>query len=162
MWSGKNRHADRRESRRSGRAAYAGRSTLPATAQLVIDRPPVMLHLSNEELRALIRERLDRRVEEVAAERRRRFIKVLGFRKAQSMHFNALPRREEMFARNPKFAAETVAERIALAKAYLAFVEAYRKALAVFRNEDRCVEFPAGTWLMRVRYNAICQSPPPS
>ena len=61
-----------------GRAAYAGRTKMPETAELVIDRPPIMPELSDEELRALVLEQLAEREQKIARERLERGIQVLG------------------------------------------------------------------------------------
>jgi len=156
LWAGKVNHARRRASKRSGRAAYAGRSKLPEVVELVLDRPPIMPDLSDEQLRALIRSKLEQREEEVAQERQRRRIKVVGWRRVQSTYYLALPRREEMFARKPTFAASTVAERVHLAKRRRAFLKAYAIARDAFAAGQRDVVFPEGTYLMRVRFNVRC------
>ena len=78
LWSGKAAHARRAASRRSGRAAYAGRTKMPETAELVIDRPPIMPELSDEELRALVLEQLAEREQKIARERLERGIQVVG------------------------------------------------------------------------------------
>ena len=156
LWAGKVNHARRRASKRSGRAAYAGRSKLPEVAELVLDRPPIMPDLCDEQLRALIRSKLEKREEEVAQERQRRRIKVVGWRRVESTYYLAIPRHEEMFARKPTFAASTIVERVELAKIRRAFLKAYAIARDAFAAGQRDVVFPEGTYLMRVRFNVRC------
>jgi putative transposase len=158
LWAGKLAHADRPASRRSKRAKYAGRSKLPATSLLVIDRPPIMLHLSDAELRAEIREQLARREREIAAERTKRGIRVLGWAKVVARHFLSIPgRTEELFSRTPHFSASTSWERAAMAALLRKFRELYRAALELFISEKRVdAPFPEGTWLMRRRYGVSC------
>ncbi len=161
LWAGKVAHAERGTSQRSGRASYAGRSKLPATAELVIDRPNVMLHLSDDELRDLIEQRLAAREAQLAEERRRRGIRVLGRKQAESVHYLALPKTEEMFARTPSVSASTAAERCELLRARAAFLRAYARARDAFQSGVRDAVFPYGTWLMRCcRFGVECQSPP--
>jgi len=160
IWSGKNAHAKRGKSKRSGRAAYAGRSKLPEVAELVIDRPDVMPHLSDEELRALVLEGLETRENELAAERRRRGIKVLGARRAEAVHFLAIPNPEELFSRNPTVSGSTREEREAQLREREAFLEAYYAARDAFRAGNRDVVFPYGTWKMVRIMKARCQPAP--
>jgi putative transposase len=158
LWAGKLAHAERHASRRSKRAKYAGRSKLPAAAALVIDRPLIMLHLSDSELRAEIREQLARREREIANERKRRGIRVLGWAKVVARHFLSLPgRTEELFSRTPGFSASSSAERVAMAALQRTFRELYRLALELFvADKRRDIAFPEGTWLMRRRYGVRC------
>ncbi|MEM6989073.1 MAG: hypothetical protein AAF721_01205 [Myxococcota bacterium] len=160
MWAGNFAHARRGSSRRSGRASYAGRSKLPATAELVIDRPEVMLHLSDDALRDEIEAQLESREEELAQERRRRGIRVLGRKRAEAVHYLSLPNTEEMFARTPNVSADTAEERAVLLRARAAFLKAYAIARDAFRSGRRDVVFPHGTWLMRVRFNVACEPAP--
>jgi len=160
IWSGKNAHAKRGESKRSGRAAHAGRSKLPEVAELVIDRPDVMPHLSDKELRALILEGLETRENELAVERRRRGIKVLGARRAEAVHYLAIPKSEELFSRNPSVSGSTQQERQEQLRVREAFLEAYYAARDAFRAGNRDVVFPYGTWKMCRIWNARCEPAP--
>jgi REP element-mobilizing transposase RayT len=157
LWAGKLAHAQRPASRRSKRAEHAGRSKLPAKATLVIDRPPIMLHLSDAELRAEVRERLARAEREIADERRRRGIRVLGWTRVVACHYLSLPgKTEELFTRTPGFSASSSWEREALAALQRKFRELYRIAIDLFRAGQRDAPFPEGTWLMRRRYGVRC------
>ncbi len=160
MWAEKNAHMRRGGAQRSGRASYAGRSKLPETAKLIIDRPPVMSHLSDDELRDLVEQRLGAREEELAEERRRRNLRVVGRRAAEAVHYLALPNTEEMFARTPSVSASSRAAREVLLRAHAAFQAAYAVARDAFRAGSRGVVFPYGTWLMRRRFNVACQPAP--
>lgn len=157
MWSGKGKHTKRRASRRSGRANFA-RSMLPDEATLTIDRPPVLMHLTDRELREHIRARLAQREDELAATRARRGLRVIGRRAAESVHYLALPKPEEMFGRNPTFSTDDKQERKRLAKIYRAFVDAYRAARDAFYGTDGKADigFPEGTFLLRKRFNVRC------
>jgi REP element-mobilizing transposase RayT len=157
LWAGKLAHARRAASQRSKRAGYAGRSKLPGTAQLVIDRPPIMMHLGDAELRAEIRERLARREQQIAAEREKRGIRVLGWSKVVARHYLALPgKTEELFTRTPNFSASSSWERVALAVLQRKFRELYAIARDLFVAGQRDAPFPEGTWLMRRRFNVRC------
>ena len=160
LWSGKNAHAKRSKSKRSGRAGYAGRSKLPEIANLTIDRPDIMPNLSDDELRNLILERLEAREAELAAERRRRRIEVVGRRRAESVHHLAIPGPEEMFSRNPTVSGTTREEREAQLRVRDAFLQAYYAARDAFRAGNRDAVFPYGTWMMRRIWKARCDAAP--
>lgn len=152
LWSKKRRHAMRRSSKRSGRAAYAGRSTLPDTAVIKLDRPPIMPELSDPELRARIREAL--RAEEARIAQARNGKPVLGMKAAQRIHWSTVPRTgEELFGLNPTLSTATVEQRIAMKTLRVEFLKAYAEALARFNAGERDVVFPAGTVHMRLRYH---------
>jgi putative transposase len=124
---------------------------------LVIDRPAIMLHLSDVELRAEIRERLARREREIADERRKRGIRVLGWARVVSRHFLSIPgRTEELFSRAPSFSASSASERAALSALVRTFRKLYRIASNLFRSGQRDAPFPEGTWLMRQRFGVRC------
>ncbi len=163
LWSGRAAHVGRRGSQRSKRAAFADRSVLPDHATLTLDRPPVMLHLSDSELRQHIRDRLAERERELDAERTRRGIRVVGRRRVLNTHHDDMPKSEELFARNPTFSAETAEQRAYFAAAYKAFVSAYRLARDAYyfakvglRNK---IVFPPGTYRLRVLDRVACADP---
>ena len=158
LWSGKAAHAKRRASRRSGRAAYAGRTKMPETAELVIDRPPIMPELSDEELRALVLEQLAEREQKIARERLERGIQVVGRSRCLAVHFLAIPKPEELFSRQPSFSASSNRERKRLAELRRRFLVAYYAARDRFLAGERDVVWPEGTWLMRVRFGLPCEA----
>ena len=160
LWSGKNAHANRSSSKRSGRAGYAGRSKLPETVHLVIDRPDIMPNLSDDELRSRVLEELDKREKELAAERRRRNIEVAGRRAVESRHFLEIPGPEEMFSKVPHVSGSTREERETQLRIREAFLEAYYAARDAFRGGNREAVFPYGTWMMRRIWNARCEPAP--
>lgn len=156
LWAGKRSHAKRRASQRSKRANYAARSKLPETAELIIDRPPILPNLSDEQLRAHILKRLDGVERICEAKRQKLGIRVIGFAKAATLHFLAIPQSEEMFSLTPEFSASHVWERVALAAIRKKFLEAYYAAYELFAGGERGVAFPVGTWLMRRRFGVPC------
>ena len=98
IWSKKQQHKHRRSSQRSGRAAFADRSKTPETAVLMFDRPRILLELSDEQLRAKIREGLAKREAKIRAERKGK--PVIGMTAARKVHWSRMPvKGEEMFGR---------------------------------------------------------------
>ena len=159
LWSKKVQHKHRRSSQRSGRAAFAERCTLPETAILMLDRPPIMPELSDAELRARIRGALEVREEEVAKERAGK--PVLGMKAALKIHWSTVPRNgEELFGLNPTLSTETLEQRIAMKVLRKEFIREHEEALARWNAGERDVVFPAGTVRMRLRHKVATEPIP--
>ena len=151
LWSKKLQHAQRRSSKRAGRAAFAGRSALSETAIIRLDRPPILHELSDAQLRARIREALA--LEEALVAETRAGRPVLGMKAALELHWSTVPKKgEELFGLNPTLSAETVEHRVAMKRLRLEFLLAYRYALDRWNAGERDVVFPAGTIRMRLRH----------
>jgi REP element-mobilizing transposase RayT len=127
---------------------------LSATARLELRAPPGMGDAG------LIPELLGklRREEDAAAKRlgeeRRSFTGVARVlaQKWWARPPSAAPRR----GLNPRVAAKNAWKRIEALTKLVEFRTAYREALARWRMGMRDVEFPPGTWLMRVRHLVRC------
>ncbi len=160
LWSKKRQHGKRRSSQRSGRAAFAGRSTLPETAVIRLDRPPILPELSDARLRARIREALA--LEEALEAKKRPGKPVLGMKAALRIHWSTVPRKgEELFGLNPTLSTATAEQRIAMKTLRVAFLGAYQDALDRWNAGERDVVFPAGTVRMRLRHKAKTEPIPP-
>ncbi len=166
IWARKLEHLNRRESQRSGRAKYGGRSKYPSEAGLTLH--PLPGHdledgadgVELQRARQAVMEKLALAEDELIEERRSSGIRVVSWRKAQSMHFNTMPAKgRELFGKNPMFACSTRERREAARLRIEAFYVAYSGALERFNAGERDVEFPRGTWLMVQRHNA--RVPPP-
>ncbi len=159
LWSKKVQHKHRRSSQRSGRAAFAQRCTLPETAVLMLDRPPIMPELSDAQLRARIRGALEVREEEVAKKRAGK--PVLGMKAALKIHWSTVPRDgEELFGLNPTLSTETLEQRIVMKALRKAFIREHEEALARWNAGERDVVFPAGTVRMRLRHTVATEPIP--
>jgi len=159
IWATKLQHRTRKGSRRSGRAAFAGRSKLPEKAVLVLDRPPIMPELSDAELRMKIREALGEREEEIAKARGDR--PVMGMKSARKVRWSYTPERgEEMFCRRPTFSTQTREQRRRMKQVRRSFLREYSAALKRWNAGERDVVFPAGTVRMRLRHNALTEPVP--
>ena len=151
LWSKRAQHKHRRSSRRSGRAAFADRSKLPNTAILMLDRPPIMLELSDAELRARLRHALAQREAGIAKKRAGK--PVLGMKAALKIHWSTVPKRgEELFGRQPTFSTETDEQRRAMKALRREFLRDHAHALARWNAGERNIVFPAGTVRMRLRH----------
>jgi hypothetical protein len=159
IWSKKQQHKNRRSSRRSGRAAYASRSTMPETAVLMLDRPRVSPELSDTELRAKVRRDLTKREAEIRTKRAGK--PVLGMKAATQIHWSTVPKKgEELFGRQPTFSTETLEQRRGMKRLRRRFLVDYRLALARWNAGERDVVFPSGTVRMRLRHNALTEPIP--
>ena len=159
IWSKKQAHAHRRSSRRSGRAAFADRSKLPKSAVLMLDRPRILPELSNEELRAKIREDLATREAEIRVKRAGK--PVLGMKAARAIPWSRVPvKGEELFGRQPTFSTQTREQRSMMKRLRRRFLVDYRLALARWNAGERDVVFPAGTVRMRLRHKVLTEPPP--
>ncbi|MEM6292727.1 MAG: hypothetical protein AAGA54_15750 [Myxococcota bacterium] len=158
IWSGKGRHKTRREVRRSGRADFAGRSKLPKTAVLRLDRPRVYSELSDAELRAKVRAKLATRESEL---RTASPGPVIGMKSALKIHWSTTPPPgKELFGRNPTFSTQTVAQRVRMKRVRRAFLRAYRFALERWNARESNVIFPPGTVKIRLRHRALTEPIP--
>ncbi len=145
-----------------GTDGRAPRTKFPEQVELVLERPPVEPGSSDETVRNLVFERL-RQVERACAKERKASGRhVLGARAAQRVHYDARPKPETMFQREPSFAGVTGEARKAVVAALTAFRRAYCEASARFRAGVRDVVFPLGTWLLRVRFGVACDGGVPA
>lgn len=128
------------------------KSKLPEEVVATLVRP------SEEALRLKIR--LERKV----CERRAILLReeqgrgVLGMRKVMQLRWNDAPSSvESVFKEKPRIAASDEVARVDHRGRIAACNEQYKAVLAVFVTEgrDKAV-FPAGTWKMRVQFNAKC------
>ena len=138
------------------------RTVMPETATLVLDRPPVMEDLSDDELRRYIRHRLEAVEETYARARRDKGTKVLGWEAAVRRNFFEIPPKPEPTGEyRPEalegFSKEEEEARRALNKQREPFFKKYRAALKEFVKGVRDTLFPHGTWLMRVRFDCACE-----
>ncbi|MGH1340333.1 MAG: hypothetical protein ACRBN8_02185 [Nannocystales bacterium] len=159
IWSKKQQHKHRRRSQRSGRAAFADRSKMPETAVLMIDRPRIMPELSDEELRAKVREGLKKREAKIQVERAGK--PVLGMKAALRVHWSTVPTKgAELFGRQPTFSTQTREQRSRMRGLRGRFLRDYRLALARWNAGERDVVFPAGTVRMRLRHEVLTEPIP--
>jgi putative transposase len=153
----------RKKNRDPRRARHRGKpSVMPDVVELRLVRPPVYRELSDAELRAEIRERLDARELELIAGRRDRGTEVLGVAKVLAQKWYEFPGRgKDMFGMSPGVSGKSKWARIEALQRRKEFVEAYALARARFLAGVRDVLWPFGTWLMRVRFGLACEVGPP-
>jgi len=134
---------------------------MPKTVELVFHKPPQFEHLTMEEYRELVARRLREREDELIAKRRAEGKKVLGRRNVLRQSHEDSPRSvEPRRVLRPRLAAKSLWRRLESIRRLKSFVKAYAEALAEWRNGNRNVEFPYGTYAMRVLHGARCVPAP--
>jgi len=157
LWGNTQRHAARPASQDSKRARYASRSKAPVEVELVLERPAIMPELSDAELRRHILERLDQCERALIEQRRAQRRRVMGWNAATKMSPRSIPdQREERFGLVPTYSASTHEARLDAWRRRRSFLAAYYQALKRFVRGDWKVQFPAGTWLMKLRFGVSC------
>lgn len=138
------------------------------TARFAIVPPPLQGEMTPAELVEVVRLRIDEEEAicqaQIAAEGRR----FLGRKRVLALSPNATASRPEPLGQlNPRVAANHRHLRIAAILGLKTFLEQYEEALDLYLaclqsgvEKAREVIFPAGTYLMRVRYGVQCQAPP--
>ena len=130
---------------------YFDATNWPEVMALPIELPPMIAESEAESFRDDVQKALEQEVE--VARRTIAPEKVLGAKRVAAVSPETRAKTTEpMRKRNPTFAAGRGHPDIAAAAAgaVAAFRSAYRAALERWRASDRDVEFPAGTWWMRV------------
>lgn len=157
LWSPARRHAGHLASQDSQRARYASRSKAPEEVELELERPSIMPELTDTELRRHILEQLDHCERALIKDRRAQRRRVLGWDAATKTNPRATPdQQEERFGLVPSYSASTKQARMAAWRRRRSFLAAYYQALRRFVGGDWKVEFPVGTWLMKVRFGVSC------
>lgn len=133
----------------------------PEEALLELHRPPGFDHLSDDELAALIRDRIEARERAARGAARSAGKRFLGRRAVLAQSRRSYPAsREAHFTLRPAVACRSKWTRIARLQEDKAWVERYDDALARHRAGEPDVVFPYGTWKLRVYYAFPCGPPP--
>ncbi|MCG8418796.1 MAG: hypothetical protein MJE77_12735 [Proteobacteria bacterium] len=132
---------------------------MPVSATLAIERPAICPHLSDAELADHVQELVARREAEIRDEfvcSGRRFLGVKAvLRQQPSDSPNTIERRRSL---SPRVVAKSKRSRVEALLRLKSFWMGHREALLLWRAGDRDVEFPAGTYAMRVFHGAACAS----
>ncbi|MFN0060487.1 MAG: transposase [Planctomycetota bacterium] len=138
---------------------------VPEAATLVIEKPPVFGDIDLAEFAGMRTERLQARQASLLADFAERGFKFLGLRNILRMrHTDRATSIELIGGLNPHIAGKDRSIRIGRIRALRAFRRQHRDALIAFAT-DRAVEFPAGTYRMRVlhavnvRFPECCPEP---
>jgi REP element-mobilizing transposase RayT len=133
---------------RRPRHFFRSEGPMPATVRLELEFPPELGDA--EELRRVLRARVDAEVQRLAEVRRSSGAGVLGRRAVLRQSWRSAPRSEEpRGGLRPRVAARSVWSRIEAIRRDRSFIAAYREARASWLA-GRATQFPLGTyWLAR-------------
>lgn len=130
---------------------------MPKSAQLNIKAPPQFEHLSQQEFEKLIASELAQREQVVCDEMQLKGHSFMGIQGIMRQRHRSSPlNQEERFKINPNVAAKNKWLRIEAIQRRGEFLKAYRKAYKRWRQGDREVVFPAGTYALRVHAGVRC------
>lgn len=135
-------------------------SKLPKEVKLKLTKPPAFKHLSRKELKGQLKEMLARREQEIFEEMKEKKQSFLGIKKILKNKPTDRPKKdkdEEHRSLVPRIAARDKEERLQAIAEFQAFYEDYRAALDRWRSGETDVEFPAGTYKMRVFAKVRCR-----
>ncbi len=133
----------------------------PATVALELVRPRGYEELSDDELAAIIRGGIDEREQHYRNEWDAAGKPFLGRRRILEQSRHDRPLTPEARGRiSPKVACRNKWRRIERLQANKRWLDGYRAARAAWCAGDRDVEFPAGTYQMRIYHSVRCASGP--
>ena len=135
---------------------------LPAVVEVVIERPEIDADYDDAELAARLEEEIEAREEELRAQADEQGRSFLGAVRVMEQDPSATPATAEpLGAPVPRFASQDRELRKRAQEEYRAWLVAYREALERWRHRERDVEFPPGTWWMRVFHRVECAEAEP-
>ncbi|MFN0060555.1 MAG: hypothetical protein ACKVX7_19025 [Planctomycetota bacterium] len=123
---------------------------VPEFAELVLTKPPVFAAKSDEEFISMRQARLAEGERDLHAQFAAQGLKFMGLRNVLRMkHTDRATSIERFRALDPHLAGKDKSVRIARIRSLQAFRRQHREALIAFAT-DRTIEFPSGTYRMRV------------
>lgn len=130
---------------------------LPPTVRLTLAPLQCFPDLSAEELAALLSKSVRAREEEIQRRVKKKRRRFLGRRNVVKQRRDDAPKNPEpRRGIQPRVACRDRWRRMEVLGALERFLENYREALGRFVRGERDVVFPAGTYLMRVRFKVNC------
>ena len=130
---------------------------VPQKVTLRMSRPGIHKDLDDTALAALLRERVEAREAEKRSETRREGKRFLGLARVKREVIGRRPTsRSIRGGLRPKLACRDRWRRIEALQRIKAFYDAYYQAYKAWREGDRDVVFPAGTYALRIREGVAC------
>jgi putative transposase len=121
-------------------------------------RPAIFPQLTDDELSRKLSHAVAERVREARAAMHRAGKSFLGVAAVLRQRFDAMPAATEIRRKlNPRIAAADALVRVAATRALQHFVAQYRDAWCAWREGNREVRFPLGTYALRVHARAPCE-----
>ena len=138
---------------------FADEGTMPEEVVLTIHQPCSHANMSAAAYETLIAETIAHEENQIGETMKKTGQKFMGMDTVlQQSHGDRPGTQEVRRGMNPRFAAKDKALRISAIRRYKQFVSDYSKALKAWRNGNRGVEFPPGTYAMRI-YAGVTVSP---
>lgn len=137
---------------------------MPAEVEVLVEKPPLFEDASLEDFRRGFALQVETDVKEIHADRRARGLRTfLGRKRVLLQNPEWSPGTPECpdYKLDPAVASFDRWRKQELLETRGAFVEEYRKAWKAFRDGDRAVRFPEGTYGPCVLYGARCHGEPP-
>ncbi len=157
------RRRRRRKDKQRAPRPVRQRSTLPKEVKLTITPPPGYERMSQEEVRAHFRRRLDAYLAKVMAEREEEGLTSFkGMAKIKAQDARDCPdETSPSFARNPRIACKDPKLRVELLDGLVDFRFRVHCALRRWCAGERDAKFPYGTYWMVRFHGAQCERAPP-
>ena len=136
---------------------------LPDTVALKFVRPAIFGALSDAQLDAKLADAVSKLVKRARDDQALRGLPFVGRNAVLRQSFSATPKTPAP-RRNPspRIAAKSTPARVAAIRRMLEFVGAYRKAWTEWRDGNRRVVFPAGTYALRIFGGVECAPAAPA
>ena len=153
------------ESRRIKRPADYFRQTgaMPEFVQLNYTLPPQMAHLGLIKANELFFKALSYKVHAARETARAKGKDFLGAKKVMKTALSkSAATAERIKSKAPRFSIRDPERRRAAIARWRGFLLAYFEAFHQWRNGNRKVRFPEGTWMMKRAHSAPCEPPLPS
>ncbi len=135
---------------------FPERSDLPEEVELKISKPPCFGGQTAREYRDRFRSLLTELEQEEQHRRATEGMPFTGAAAAKKAHPSKRAKQARSIAINPRVAASCKEIRRRMLQRTRDFRRAYFEALKTWSGGDHSVEFPAGTWWMRVHHGAAC------
>ena len=130
---------------------------MPESAELTLTIPPQMGRLDQQDYSAQLASRIEEKERDIRAEMKkngRSFLGVKGIMKQR--HTDKPNSKEPRRNLNPQVACKSKWHRIEALRRLKSFLLEYRYALSRWRDGDKNVEFPAGTYMLRIHAGVCC------
>ena len=134
---------------------------LPRQSRVDLTKPPGFEDYDDEQFGALLKQKVEEKEAELREEAQLEEREFQGCEEVLRQSPSGSPTTtEERDRLNPRVATRNKWSRVAALKRQQAFLEAYEEARLRFRAGEREVEFPYGTYWMRVHCGVRCHGPP--
>jgi putative transposase len=133
---------------------FSNDGTMPEKVQLEICRPESHQNMTRDAYEKMVAEEVERREQDIALEMQKSGMSFMGMDAVLLQSYSDKPRStEQKRVMNPRFAGIDKEVRKNVIKRYKQFLAYYREALSEWKNGNRDVVFPPGTYALRILSN---------